>query len=357
MSSFLQQRIAQLRANRGKSSSLFPDSPGGLGGVDPLAPRCGRVFAYVPSASHVCGGAVKGGKICLRVKSEGDPACKGHEVGDVNVEDATLYVRAAKGPTLTSVYDSYSLSAAKLSQDLLDFLVNVNAEDLAGLGPTGVFAFIQEHGCLNLADLRDAQEADTVGAKIPTMTPAKRRKDLESPNGTFSTLTDALSLLKEEIAAVLGHVESLGAGSSIRDRAQEVEDSGSGNPVQVALEDLQTRVDHLTSLSVMSGESLSTLAETVVENRVEEDALQLCQVNWILSLETSLGKCDWSVSEVPANVWQAIRDLQDKISRKATERDLEDILDLIHDDTGSKPPRAQECNFLPPLERTRKQHI
>ena len=43
----------------------------------------------------------------------------------------------------------------------------------------------------------DAQDADTAGSRIPTMTPAKRRKDLESPNGTFSTLTDAISLLKE----------------------------------------------------------------------------------------------------------------------------------------------------------------
>ena len=106
MSSILKQRIAQLQANCGKSS-LFPDSPGGLGEVNPLAPRCGRVFAYGPSASHVCGGAVKGGKVCLRLKSEGDPACKGHEPGVVKVDDGTLYVRAAKGPMLTSVYDSY----------------------------------------------------------------------------------------------------------------------------------------------------------------------------------------------------------------------------------------------------------
>ena len=112
--SLLQQKIAQLRANRGKSS-LFPDSPGGLGGGNPLAPRCGRVFAYVPSASHVCGGAVKGGKICLRLKSEDDPACKGHEPGSVKVEDGTMYVHAAKGPTLTTMYDSYSLSATTIS--------------------------------------------------------------------------------------------------------------------------------------------------------------------------------------------------------------------------------------------------
>ena len=99
MPCILQQPIAQLRANRGKSS-LFPDSPGGLGGVNPLPPRCGRVFAYVPSASHMCGGAVKAGKICLCLKSEEDPACKGHELGVVKVDDGTLYVCAAKGPTL-----------------------------------------------------------------------------------------------------------------------------------------------------------------------------------------------------------------------------------------------------------------
>ena len=263
--SLLQQHIAQLCANCDKSS-LLPDSPGWLGGVNPLAPRCGQVFAYVPSASHMCEGAVKGGKIYLCLKSEEDPACKGHEPGVVKVDDGTLYVRATKGPTLTSVYNLYLMSAAKLRQDLLDFLVNATVEDLAGIGPTGVFAFVQEHGCLSLADLKDAQDADTAGSKIPTMTPAKRRKDLESPNETFSTLTDAVSLLKVEILVVIEHVEALGADSSIRSRAQEVEDSGRGNTVQVALEDLQTRVDHLTSLSVMAEESLATLAETAVDN-------------------------------------------------------------------------------------------
>ena len=85
---------------------------------------------------------MKGGKICLRLKSDDDPACKGHEPGPVKVGDGTLYLRAAKGPTLTSVYDSHSLSAAKISQDLLNFLVNTTVEDLAYLGPTSVFAFV-----------------------------------------------------------------------------------------------------------------------------------------------------------------------------------------------------------------------
>jgi len=283
--SLLQQKIAQLRANRGKSSLFW-------GGVNRLAPRCGRVFAYVPSAVHVCGGAVKGGKICLRLKSDDDPACKGHETGPVKVEDGTMYVRAAKGATLTSVYDSFSLSATKISQDLLDFLVNATVDDLAGVGPTSVSAFVQEHGCLNLGDMKEAQEANTAGANIPTMTPAKRRKDLESPNGTFSTLSDAVALIKDEILVVERHIESLGTGSSVGTRAREAEDNGDGNAVQIALEDLQTRVDHLTTLSVMTGESLSTLAETVVENRVEEDALQIRNVNRILALETSLGTRD-----------------------------------------------------------------
>ena len=159
-----------------------------MGGVNPFAQRCGRVFAYVPSVAHMCGGAVKGGKIFLRLKSDDNPACKGHEPGPVKVEDGTLYLRAAKGPTVTSVYDLHSLSATKVSQNLLDFLVNATVEDLAGVAPTSVFAFVQEHGCLNLGDMKEAQEANTAGARLPTMTPAKRRKDLESPNGTLSTL-------------------------------------------------------------------------------------------------------------------------------------------------------------------------
>ena len=63
--------------------------------------------------------------------------------------------------------------------------------------------------------MRDAQKADSAGGKLPTMTPAKRKQDLESPNGTFSTLMDATALLKDEILVVIGHVESLGTGSSV----------------------------------------------------------------------------------------------------------------------------------------------
>ena len=84
-----------------------------------------------------------------------------------------MYVRAAKGPTLTSVYDSFLMSTTKLSQDFLDFLIEANVSDLDGVGPTGTFAFMQEHGCLTLDILKDAQEADSAGAKMPTTTPAK----------------------------------------------------------------------------------------------------------------------------------------------------------------------------------------
>ena len=116
------------------------------------------------------------------------------------------------------------------------------------------------------------------------------------------------------------------------------------------LEDLQTGVDHLTTLSVMAGETLSTLAETVVENRVEEDALQIRNVNHILAVETALGTYDWSVSEVPANVWQTINDLHDEMSRKATEKDLEDILEFIQEGSNSKPNQgATGVQFQTPL--------
>ena len=130
-------------------------------------------------------------------------------------------------------------------------------EELNEIGPTGIFAFIQEHGCLNLTDFKDAQDADTAGSKIPTMTPAKRKKDLESPNGTFSTLMEAMSSLKDKVLRVLDHVETLGVGSLVGSRAQDMSDSGDGNGVEIALEDLQTRVNRLTTLSVMAGESLA----------------------------------------------------------------------------------------------------
>ena len=116
----------------------------GVGRGYHLTPSWGQVLAHVPNASHICGGAVKGGKICLRLKSDDDPVCKGHEPGEATVEDSTLYVCTTKGPTLTTVYDSYSLSATKLSQDLLDFFIQPDAPDLGGIGPTVIFAFVQD---------------------------------------------------------------------------------------------------------------------------------------------------------------------------------------------------------------------
>ena len=95
----------------------------------------------------------------------------------------------------------------------------------------------------------------------------------------------------------------------------------------------------------MVGESLSTLAEMVVENQVEEDALQIRHVNRILTLEMSLGRCDWSVPEVPANVWQAIHDLQQEMSQKASEKDLEDILEFVQEGTGSNPSQGAGVQF------------
>ena len=99
--------------------------------------------ARMLSTSHICGGAVKGGKICLCLKSDEDPACKGHEPGSVQVADGIMYVREAKEPMSTLVYDSHSMPATKLSQDLLEFFVDATVEDLARVGPMETFVFVQ----------------------------------------------------------------------------------------------------------------------------------------------------------------------------------------------------------------------
>ena len=75
----------------------------------------------------------------------------------------------------------------------------------------------------------------------------------------------------------------------------------------------------------------------VVENQVEEDAVQVQNVNQILAVETSLGTCDWLKSELPANVWQAIHDLQDEMSQKASEKDLEEISEFMQEGLNAKP--------------------
>ena len=65
---------------------------------------------------------------------------------------------------------------------------------------------------------------------------------------------------------------------------------------------------------------------------------------------TALGTCDWSDSEVPANVWQAIDDLHDEMSRKASEKDLEDILEFIQEGSNSKPNQGETgVQFQTPL--------
>ena len=108
-------------------------------------------------------------------------------------------------------------------------------------------------------------------------------------------------------------------------------------------------MDHLTTLSVMAGETLSTLAETIVENRVEEDTLHIRNVNRILALETAVRKRDWSVAEVPASVWQAINDLHDKMSWKASDKDLEDILEFMQEGASANLGQGTGVQFQTPL--------
>ena len=73
-------------------------------------------------------------------------------------------------------------------------------------------------------------------------------------------------------------------------------------------------------------------------------------MNRILAVETSLGKRDWSDSELPTNVWQAIQDLRDKMSRKATEKDLSDILEFMQEGSNAKPTQGNSSvQFQTPL--------
>ena len=93
-----------------------------------------------------------------------------------------------------------------------------------------------EHKCLTIADYQDANGADHAGTKIPAMTPTKRKKDLESPNGAFTNLTDAVGVLKAEIEAVLNHVETVGGGTSdISISAKESQDQGASNWMELAI--------------------------------------------------------------------------------------------------------------------------
>ena len=130
--------------------------------------------------------------------------------------------------------------------------------------------------------------------------------------------------------------------------------TGTQFEIMTALEDLQTRVDHLTMLSVMAGETLSTLVETMVENRVEEDALQVQDFNIILPLETAVRKCDWSVAKVPANIRQAINDLYDEMSQKASDKDLENILEFMQEGASANPGQGTGVQFLTPLRNADK---
>ena len=67
-------------------------------------------------------------------------------------------------------------------------------------------------------------------------------------------------------------------------------------------------------------------------------------------METALGTRDWSISEVPANVWQAINDLHDEMSRKASEKDLDDILEFVQEGSKSKPNQGNRSAVPNPFE-------
>ena len=78
----------------------------GLEGKDFLSSQI--LVLFLPWA--VCGGNVNGGKVCLKSP---DARCN-HKIKGAYVKKNTLYVRAAKGSQLTTVFGSYHLSTSNL---------------------------------------------------------------------------------------------------------------------------------------------------------------------------------------------------------------------------------------------------
>ena len=99
-------KLKQLREKRqslssSKSNILFSSPNVGGGGKGfPVEPNFGRVLALVNDAEAVCGGNINGGKVCLK---SANASCN-HNIEGAYVKRDTLYVRAAKGAQLTTVF-------------------------------------------------------------------------------------------------------------------------------------------------------------------------------------------------------------------------------------------------------------
>ena len=86
----------------------------------PVEPSFGRVLALVNDKEAVCGGNVNVGKMCLKSP---DARCN-HKIKGAYVKKDTLYVRAAKGQQLTTVFGSYHLSTSNLKTDFVIIWLN-----------------------------------------------------------------------------------------------------------------------------------------------------------------------------------------------------------------------------------------
>ena len=252
------KRLQAQRQNLSTSTSKLFSSPnvGGGGKGFPVEPSFGRVLALVNDKEAVCGGNVNGGKVCLK---PANASCN-HKVKGAYVKEDTLYVRAAKGAQLTTVFGAYHLLTSNLETDLVNYLVKLEEGEINGDAVT-LFSFIENNEINTVDDFKEAKERQKDMSKQPFKTPAVKRRNLDSQEDlkqeTVEVLGALTGLMKElvdnlgaETQAELESEGTLGGGTLLEctDAMAEVitwkiNDEG---PIRPLL-DIASRVDELTT--------------------------------------------------------------------------------------------------------------
>ena len=233
----------------------------------------------------------------------------------------TLYVRAAKGQQLTTVFGSYHLSTSNLETDLVNHLVKLEEEENQEDDAVTIFSFLKNNEIRTVDDFKEARERQRNMSKRQFKTPAvklRNRATQEDPKQESAEVLGALALLMKELVDELvaeTQMESeidttLGGGTLVERSVAMAEvvnwkpnDEGAIGP----LLDIASRVDKLTTSHFAMGETVDHLVSFVKLDIIddEQDAVQVAHLNRISALEVGIGLPDRS-QECSDTLWNGV---------------------------------------------------
>ena len=217
-------KLKKLREKRqslstSKSNILFSSPNVGGGGKGfPVEPSFGRVLALVNDKEAVCGGNVNGGKVCLKSP---DARCN-HKIKGAYVKKDTLYVRAAKGSQLTTVFGPYHLSTSNLETDLVNYLVKLEEDEIQE-DAVPIFSFIKNNEIHTVDNFREARERQINTCKRQFKTPAVKMRNLVTQEDLKQKSAEALGALAGFMKELL---DELGAESQVESESDVMLEGG-----------------------------------------------------------------------------------------------------------------------------------